>query len=74
MLIAPLFLACPGNLPAEESESPLDVTFITDVTIPDDTVIRLGEAFEKTWRLRNSGGSPWPAGAALRSVDGEPLG
>lgn len=33
--------------------------FVADVTVPDDTVITAGEAFTKTWRLRNNGTSTW---------------
>jgi hypothetical protein len=33
--------------------------FITDVTIPDGTVMTPGQTFTKTWRLRNAGTCTW---------------
>lgn len=35
------------------------VSFLADVTIPDDTVINAGEVFTKTWKLKNTGGVDW---------------
>ncbi|MBI9043602.1 MAG: protein kinase [Anaerolineaceae bacterium] len=35
------------------------VTFINDVTIPDDTIMRPGESFIKTWRVKNTGTCTW---------------
>ena len=32
--------------------------FVTDITIPDETVIEPGEDFTKTWRLKNTGTCP----------------
>ncbi len=34
-------------------------SFVSDVTIPDDTNIPAGDTFDKTWRLRNSGTCSW---------------
>jgi|GEM_PF-921843 len=36
-----------------------DSDFVTDVTIPDGTVVNVGESFTKTWRLENSGTCSW---------------
>ena len=36
--------------------------FVSDLTVPDETRLRVGEAFEKGWRLRNSGTCAWKAG------------
>src|SRR5687767_14464651 len=33
--------------------------FVSDVTIPDNTPIRRGETFSKTWRIKNSGTCAW---------------
>jgi hypothetical protein len=33
--------------------------FVTDVTIPDGTVMTPGQAFTKKWRIRNSGQCAW---------------
>lgn len=42
--------------------------FIEDVTIPDGTKIGPGEAFRKTWRLRNTGTCTWTQGYKVVSV------
>ena len=51
-----------------------DAQFVADVTVPDDTVFKPGEAFEKIWRLKNSGKCEWPKGVKLAWVEGETLG
>ncbi len=33
--------------------------YVTDVTIPDGTVVKAGEGFYKTWRLKNIGTCTW---------------
>jgi hypothetical protein len=35
------------------------VDFVTDVTIPDNSIISPGNTFTKTWRLKNSGSCSW---------------
>lgn len=34
-------------------------TFVADVTVPDNTPFKKGEAFVKTWRIRNDGTCTW---------------
>lgn len=51
----------------------LDMTFVADVTIPDDTVLQPGETFTKTWQLQNTGTLAWED-FGLVHVDGDPLG
>lgn len=36
-----------------------NATYVTDVTIPDGTVLAPGETFTKTWKLQNSGSCDW---------------
>lgn len=36
-----------------------DSDFVDDLTIPDGTVVNVGEIITKTWRLENSGTCPW---------------
>lgn len=38
-----------------------EVRYETDVTIPDNTVLKPGQAFRKTWRVRNTGSTTWNA-------------
>jgi Ig-like domain from next to BRCA1 gene len=40
-------------------------TFITDVTIPDNTYMSPSTGFTKTWRLKNIGTCTWTTGYAL---------
>ncbi|MEL6524589.1 MAG: NBR1-Ig-like domain-containing protein [Chloroflexota bacterium] len=36
-----------------------DSDFVSDITIPDGTVVEAGETFTKTWRIENSGTCLW---------------
>jgi hypothetical protein len=47
--------------------------YVTDVTIPDDTVLAPGEAFVKTWRVRNDGNCPWDSSYVLAFTGGEQM-
>ncbi len=40
------------------------VTFVSDVTIPDNSQVNAGEAFTKTWRVRNDGTCAWGPGSS----------
>lgn len=48
-----------------------NAAFVADVTIPDNTVIRIGQTYVKTWRLRNTGTCPWSADYTLIKVWGD---
>lgn len=50
------------------------MVFVTDVTIPDGTVMQPGQQFDKTWRIRNNGCETWPAGTQLVFYSGEQMG
>jgi len=47
--------------------------FVTDVTIPDRTVLAPGQAFTKTWRVRNTGTCTWGSDEELVFVRGEAM-
>jgi hypothetical protein len=47
---------------------------VSDVTIPDGTVVLADTNFTKTWRVRNTGVCAWTKGYALVFWDGEQLG
>jgi hypothetical protein len=49
------------------------VDFITDVTIPDNSIISPGNTFTKTWRLKNSGSCSWNTNYKLVYVSGEQM-
>ena len=46
---------------------------VTDVTVPDGTVFAPGTAFDKTWRLKNTGTCTWNTGYQLAFVGGSQL-
>jgi hypothetical protein len=48
--------------------------FVTDVTIPDGTVMNPGQSFTKTWRVENSGIVPWGEGTQLVFASGAQMG
>jgi YD repeat-containing protein len=41
-------------------------TYVSDVTIPDDTKMQPGQTFNKVWRLKNCGDTTW--GSSYRAV------
>ncbi|MEZ4512873.1 MAG: NBR1-Ig-like domain-containing protein [Chloroflexota bacterium] len=64
-------------LPAPEADlanCDNNVTFVSDLTTPDDTVIAPGAEFEVGWRLRNIGSCPWSTDYSAVYVDGDNLG
>jgi HEAT repeat protein len=48
-------------------------TYVSDVTIPDGTVVNAGQSFTKTWRVKNSGLTGW-SGYSLAFVSGDQMG
>jgi hypothetical protein len=47
--------------------------FVTDVTVPDHTILAPGQVFEKTWTLRNTGICTWKPGYIITFVKGDML-
>jgi uncharacterized protein YkwD len=45
--------------PANEAGCINQAAFVSDMTIPDNTVINAGETFTKTWRISNTGTCIW---------------
>jgi len=65
-LPAPVTLTPSTPLPAITNTPPVTATtncnvaqFITDVTIPDGTIMAPNETFNKKWRIKNSGTCTW---------------
>ena len=48
--------------------------FVTDVTVPDGTIIAPGTTFTKTWRLKNIGNCTWTTSYALVFTSGNAMG
>jgi hypothetical protein len=49
------------------------VDFLGDVTIADNAILPAGQAFTKTWRVRNAGICPWTAAYRLVFVRGDQM-
>ncbi|MGD0752045.1 MAG: NBR1-Ig-like domain-containing protein [Anaerolineales bacterium] len=64
-------------LPAVPTSTPIctdNLTFISDVTIPDGTVVAPGSILDKQWLVQNSGDCNWDASYQLRLISGNALG
>jgi len=48
--------------------------FVSDVTIPDGSVISPGATFRKTWKLQNGGTSTWTTSYTFVFVSGDQMG
>ena len=48
--------------------------FVADVTVPDGSTFAAGQAFTKTWRLKNVGTCTWTPSYSLAFVSGELMG
>ena len=66
-----------ATLPPQPSPTPActdDLQFVSDVTIPDNTVVAPGSSLDKQWLVQNNGTCNWDARYRLRLVSGDPLG
>jgi hypothetical protein len=64
-------------LPAAPSPTPTctnNLSFISDVTIPDGTVVAPGTKLDKQWLVQNSGDCNWDTQFRLRLISGDALG
>jgi uncharacterized protein YkwD len=61
-------------LPTVQSGCTDSALYVKDVSIPDNTKLKAGEAFVKTWQLRNTGSCIWNIRYALVFVGGEQMG
>jgi hypothetical protein len=48
-------------------------TYVSDVSIPDNTVINAGASFDKTWELLNSGTCQWTTSYKLAFSSGDEM-
>lgn len=49
------------------------LSFVADVNIPDNTSMKPGESFTKTWRVKNNGTCAWDAGFKLNFIGGDAM-
>jgi hypothetical protein len=50
------------------------LSFVSDVTIPDNTKVTPGQSFTKTWTVLNSGSCAWESGFIFNVVGGDAMG
>lgn len=50
------------------------LTFVSDVSIPDNTPVTAGQSFTKTWKVKNSGSCAWDAGFKFAFTGGDAMG
>jgi Ig-like domain from next to BRCA1 gene len=80
---SPTTVPSPTNLPTATS-TPVATTYtgpvcdnsiyISDVTIPDNTVVAAGQTFVKTWMFQNTGTCTWNTNYTLTYVGGSQMG
>lgn len=72
---ATLATPLPTNTKARPtSASCANMTFVSDVTIPDGTLLPVGQEFTKTWKVQNSGTCQWTTSFRLIFSYGEAMG
>lgn len=67
----------PTPIPISPSTTPdcLDgLVFLSDVTVPDGTIVSPGEKIDKRWQVKNSGTCNWGPGYQIRRISGDELG
>lgn len=62
----------PGGL--SPTASCYGLVYIRDVTIPDNTPMTPGQAFDKTWLVQNTGSCPWEPGFTFNVISGDSMG
>ena len=68
-------LTTPGSVPVTgATASCYGLTFVSDVSIPDNTQMDAGETFTKTWKVQNSGSCAWEAGFRFQNTGGNAMG
>jgi hypothetical protein len=58
----------PGGISGDRS------VYVSDVTIPDGTVLAPGATFRKTWKVQNAGTTTWTTAYTFVFISGDPMG
>lgn len=72
----PTFTLAPANTvagPPTNTPSPCNNAYYISETIPDGTEFEVGEAFTKTWRIKNIGTCTWNTNYKLVFADGDKM-
>ncbi len=51
-----------------------NLQFLEDVTIPDGTVVQVGQVLDKRWRVENAGTCNWDSQYRIQLISGSPMG
>lgn len=76
---APFTISTAGTLPVVSqptvaaTASCYQMRFVSDVTVPDNTQMAPGQAFTKTWKVRNTGSCAWEAGFKFAFTGGDAM-
>ncbi len=68
----PESLATPAPAPTVPAKCTNAAILLRDVTIQDDTHVKAGEKFTKTWEFQNTGTCPW-VNATIKFSAGDPM-
>jgi hypothetical protein len=65
----------PSAVPTPTPVTPCvaNLTFLSDLSLPDGTQVQPGEALDKRWQVRNSGDCNWDATYRLKLIAGPAL-
>jgi Ig-like domain from next to BRCA1 gene len=73
--LTPFGAATPGvPVSGGSTASCYGLTFVRDISIPDNTQMDPGETFTKTWQVLNSGSCAWDAGFKFQNTGGNAMG
>lgn len=70
----PLPTVISGTPTPTPEECTNDLTFIADVTVPDNTFYDVGAIIDKQWLVENSGTCNWDSRYILKHISGDDLG
>ena len=57
-----------------QSSACYGLSYVKDVTIPDNTQVTPGQSFTKTWQVSNTGSCAWESGFIFNVVGGDAMG
>ncbi len=71
--------SAPTTLPTIIASTPTppctdNLSFVTDVTIPDGTAVTAGQSIDKQWLVNNSGTCNWDVRYRLKWIGGDAMG
>lgn len=69
----------PSLIPAQFQPTPTlpcvdGLTFISDLTVPDGSIIQASASIDKRWEVENSGTCNWESGYSIRLIAGDEMG